>query len=53
MGGAYKFSELAAANLREKEDHYNSAIGGFIGGSVLGMPRALESIPPLSETETH
>jgi hypothetical protein len=40
VGGAYKFSELAAANLREKEDHYNSAIGGFIGGSVLGMPRA-------------
>lgn len=41
VGASYKFSELAAANLREKDDHYNSAIGGFVGGAVLGLPRAL------------
>ncbi|KAK3317871.1 hypothetical protein B0T19DRAFT_300562 [Cercophora scortea] len=44
--GMYEFSRIAAANLREKEDHYNQAIGGFLAGSILGlrtgrMPRIL------------
>jgi len=33
----YEFSRNAAANLREKEDHYNEAIGGFLAGSILGL----------------
>ena len=37
MGGAFEFSRLAAANLREKDDSWNPAIGGFFGGAVAGM----------------
>ncbi|OIW26513.1 hypothetical protein CONLIGDRAFT_475820 [Coniochaeta ligniaria NRRL 30616] len=38
VGGVYGFSKAAAANLREKDDHYNSAIAGFLSGSALGIP---------------
>jgi hypothetical protein len=37
MGGAYEFSKCASANLREKNDTYNSAIGGALAGSMLGL----------------
>ncbi|KAL1875336.1 hypothetical protein VTK73DRAFT_10120 [Phialemonium thermophilum] len=37
VGGVYDFSRIAAANLREKDDHYNSAIGGFLAGAILGL----------------
>ncbi|KAB8293207.1 hypothetical protein EYC80_007547 [Monilinia laxa] len=37
MGGTYEFTKYASANLREKDDTYNSAIGGFLAGSVLGL----------------
>ena len=37
MGGAFEFSRIAAANLREKDDSWNPAIGGFFGGAVAGM----------------
>lgn len=37
MGGAYEFFRTAAANLREKNDSYNEAIGGFVGGAMLGL----------------
>jgi len=37
MGGVYEFSKNAAANLREKDDTYNYAIGGFLSGAVLGL----------------
>lgn len=37
MGGTYEFTKYASANLREKNDSYNSAIGGFLAGSVLGL----------------
>lgn len=37
MGGAFEFTRLAAANLREKDDSWNPAIGGFFGGAVAGM----------------
>ncbi|KAK3941301.1 hypothetical protein QBC46DRAFT_382855 [Diplogelasinospora grovesii] len=37
VGGTYEFTRRAAANLREKDDHYNHAIGGFLAGSILGM----------------
>ncbi|KAH8903246.1 NADH:ubiquinone reductase [Coniochaeta sp. PMI_546] len=39
VGGVFQFSKTAAANLREQNDHYNSAIGGFLGGSILGMQK--------------
>ena len=37
MGGTYEFSKLASANLREKDDSWNTAIGGFLAGSILGI----------------
>ena len=37
MGGAYMFTKDAAANLRKKDDSYNSAIGGAFAGSMLGL----------------
>jgi hypothetical protein len=43
MGGTYEFTRLASANLREKDDSYNSAIAGFLAGSVLGIPREWSS----------
>jgi hypothetical protein len=39
MGGIYEFSRFATANLREKDDSYNTALGGFLAGSVLGLRR--------------
>ncbi|KAK0649374.1 hypothetical protein B0T16DRAFT_326287 [Cercophora newfieldiana] len=36
-GGAYVFTHCAAANLREKNDHYNAAIAGGVAGAVLGL----------------
>ncbi|KAF3352389.1 hypothetical protein VdG1_09076 [Verticillium dahliae VDG1] len=38
-GGAYEFTKTASANLRHKNDPWNSAIGGFVAGSILGMTR--------------
>ncbi|KAL1962988.1 hypothetical protein VTN77DRAFT_8834 [Rasamsonia byssochlamydoides] len=37
MGGTYEFVKTASANLREKEDHWNVALGGFFAGSILGL----------------
>lgn len=37
MGGTYEFIKSASANLREKEDHYNIALGGFFSGAILGL----------------
>jgi len=36
MGGSYMFVRNASANLREKEDHWNPTIGGFVAGAILG-----------------
>ncbi|KAI9752432.1 MAG: hypothetical protein M1815_000510 [Lichina confinis] len=36
-GGAYEFGRVASANLREKDDSWGPAIGGFIGGAVLAL----------------
>lgn len=30
------FIRNAAANLREKDDHWNPALGGFVAGAILG-----------------
>lgn len=40
--GVYTFSKDASANLREKDDSFNAAIGGFLGGATW----ALRSMPP-------
>lgn len=37
VGGTYAFVRTASANLRQKEDPYNQAIGGFCAGSLLGF----------------
>ncbi|KAL2072255.1 hypothetical protein VTL71DRAFT_11598 [Oculimacula yallundae] len=37
MGGTYEFTRFASANLREKDDSLNTALGGFVAGSVLGL----------------
>lgn len=37
MGGAYEFTKNASANLREKDDAYNPALGGFMAGTMLGL----------------
>ncbi|KAJ5504112.1 Mitochondrial inner membrane translocase subunit Tim17/Tim22/Tim23/peroxisomal protein PMP24 [Penicillium fimorum] len=37
MGGTYEFIKSASANLREKDDHYNVALGGFFSGAILGL----------------
>jgi len=37
VGGVYEFAKLVSANLREKDDSFNTAIGGFLAGNVLGL----------------
>ncbi|KAJ5232088.1 Mitochondrial inner membrane translocase subunit Tim17/Tim22/Tim23/peroxisomal protein PMP24 [Penicillium chermesinum] len=37
MGGTYEFVKTASANLRETEDSFNTALGGFFSGSILGL----------------
>lgn len=37
MGGTYEFAKIASANLREKNDSWNPAIGGFLAGSIMGL----------------
>ncbi|KAJ5082843.1 NADH-ubiquinone oxidoreductase [Penicillium argentinense] len=37
MGGTYAFVKAASANLREKEDPWNTALGGFSAGALLGL----------------
>ncbi|KAL4921634.1 hypothetical protein BDW62DRAFT_208220 [Aspergillus aurantiobrunneus] len=37
MGGTYEFVKTSSANLRETEDHWNVALGGFFSGSILGL----------------
>lgn len=36
VGASHAFTAAAAANLREKNDSWNPAIGGFFSGAVLG-----------------
>ena len=46
MGGSYEFFKDASANLRQKDDAYNSSIGGFLAGTILGLRcMALSSSP--------
>lgn len=45
VGGAFEFTRKASANLREKDDHYNTAIGGFVAGSLLGIRSTNDEFP--------
>ncbi|KAF8424110.1 NADH-ubiquinone oxidoreductase 213 kDa subunit [Tirmania nivea] len=36
MGGTYMFTKTATANLRERDDYINSALGGFLAGAIMG-----------------
>ena len=36
-GAAHGFGTAAAANLREKDDSWNPAIGGFLSGAIVGL----------------
>lgn len=37
MGGTYEFAKTASANLREQQDSWNNAVGGFFSGAILGL----------------
>ncbi|EMD00194.1 hypothetical protein BAUCODRAFT_572453 [Baudoinia panamericana UAMH 10762] len=37
MGGAYEFTKNASANLRQRDDAWNPAIGGGFAGMMLGL----------------
>ena len=37
VGGVFEFTRAASANLREKDDFWNHATGGFLAGAVLGV----------------
>lgn len=37
MGGTYAFVRAASANLREKDDPWNTAVAGFSAGALLGL----------------
>jgi len=39
MGGTFQFASIASANLREKNDFVNHAIGGALAGSLKGLWR--------------
>jgi hypothetical protein len=43
MGGAYEFTRNASANLREKDDSLNPALGGLLAGAVMGLKREILS----------
>lgn len=48
IGATYEFIKTASANLREREDHYNVALGGFFSGAILGLRRKSGINPFLS-----
>jgi hypothetical protein len=39
VGGIYELVKFSSANLREKDDALNTAYGGFLAGTVLGLRR--------------
>jgi hypothetical protein len=39
VGAAYQFSKDVTGNLRQKDDCYNEAVGGFFAGLGVGAAR--------------
>lgn len=52
VGGTYAFISTASANLREKNDPYNHALGGFCAGALLGVPRTW-MLPAVQRLQFH
>ncbi len=52
FGGVFEFATAASANLREKDDHWNHAVGGFLGGAILGVRSMHISASTLGLTKT-
>ncbi|GJC77609.1 NADH-ubiquinone oxidoreductase subunit [Colletotrichum liriopes] len=51
-GGAYGFTQSAMANLRQKDDAWNTATAGFVAGSILGMTSMATPSRTLNTCET-
>jgi hypothetical protein len=47
VGGVYELVKFSSANLREKEDALNTAYGGFLAGTILGLRRKVLAGPCL------
>ena len=45
-GAAHGFGRAAAANLREKDDSWNPAIGGFLSGAIVGLRCEVNAFHP-------
>ena len=45
-GAAHGFGRAAAANLREKDDSWNPAIGGFLSGAIVGLRCEVSAFNP-------
>ena len=45
-GAAHGFGKAAAANLREKDDSWNPAIGGFLSGAIVGLRCEVNAFKP-------
>lgn len=43
--GALGFTRAASANLREKDDPWNAAISGAVGGAIAGLSRTWPPSP--------
>lgn len=52
MGFAYAFTKNVTANIREKDDAWNPATGGFFAGSLIGLRGVSTLARPPSITET-
>jgi hypothetical protein len=42
MGASYGFVKNVAANIREHDDPWNAAAGGFVAGALSGAARSGE-----------
>lgn len=48
MGGTFSFVSTASANLREKNDFLNHALGGACAGSLVGLASTSEHQGPIT-----
>jgi len=39
MGASYAFTKTVSSNLRQKDDAWNTAVGGLFAGSMIGLTR--------------
>lgn len=48
MGASYAFASTVSANLRQKNDSWNQAIGGLVGGSMIGLTRMAHAVADMA-----